>query len=81
MSDNDHREARSLLALGIIVVPLLIIGMFLYRLHIQKNSSALAQSTQDEQTVKPAIAKSVLTSPLGKMGWHAEDPNALAKQV
>jgi MEMO1 family protein len=26
-------------------------------------------------------AKSVLTSPMGQMGWHANDPNALAKQV
>ena len=81
MSDNDHRESRGLLALVMIVVPLLILGMFLYRLHIQKNSSALAQSMQDEQPVKPAVEKTVLTSPLGKMGWHAEDPNALAKQV
>jgi MEMO1 family protein len=26
-------------------------------------------------------SKEVLTSPMGQMGWHANDPNALAKQV
>ena len=29
MSDNYHRESRSILTLGIIVLPLLVLGLFL----------------------------------------------------
>lgn len=80
MSDNDHRESRALLVLGIIVLPLLVLGMFLYRMHIEKEPSAFAQSSQAEQPAKPAVEKTVLTSPLGQMGWHPNDPNALANK-
>ncbi|MGD0596505.1 MAG: AmmeMemoRadiSam system protein B [Sedimentisphaerales bacterium] len=40
-----------------------------------------ARAAESEAQKQPQIAKSVLTSPMGQMGWHANDPNALAKQV
>jgi AmmeMemoRadiSam system protein B/AmmeMemoRadiSam system protein A len=55
--------------------------MFLYRAHLQKNSIVFAKSTQTEQPAKPVVEKSVLTSPLGQMGWHSNDPNELSKQI
>lgn len=81
MSDYYHRESRSILILIIIVLSVIVLGLFWYRLRVQKNSSAFAQSPQAAQSAKPIVEKSVLTSPLGQMGWHAADPNALAKQI
>jgi len=77
MSDNYHRESRTILTLGVIVLPLLVLGLFMYRLHVQKT----ARLSQSSQLPKLAAEKSVLTSPLGRIGWHAADSNALAQQV
>ena len=65
MSDNYHREARTIFTLGVIVLPLLVLGLFMYRLHVQKT----ARLSQSEQLPKLAAEKSVLTSPLGRIGW------------
>ena len=43
--------------------------------------ATINQAAESEAKKQPQIAKSVLTSPMGQMGWHPNDPNALAKQV
>jgi AmmeMemoRadiSam system protein B/AmmeMemoRadiSam system protein A len=48
-----------------------------YVLEIPQSTNAAEREVKKQ----PQIAKSVLTSPMGQMGWHANDPNALAKQV
>ncbi len=40
-----------------------------------------AKAAESEAQKQPQIVRSVLTSPMGQMGWHENDPNALAKQV
>ena len=77
MSDNYHRESRAILTLGVIVLPLLVLGLFMYRLHVQKT----ARLSQPRELAKLAAEKSVLTSVMGQRGWHAADANALAQQV
>ncbi|MGA2172589.1 MAG: AmmeMemoRadiSam system protein B [Sedimentisphaerales bacterium] len=81
MSDYYHRESRTILILGIIVLSVLVLGLFWYQLRIQKSPSAFAQSPQAAQPAKPVVEKSVLTSPMGQIGWHPNDPNTLAKQI
>ncbi|MGD0573729.1 MAG: AmmeMemoRadiSam system protein B [Sedimentisphaerales bacterium] len=48
-----------------------------YVLQLPKSAGAAESKAQNQ----PQIARSVLTSPMGQMGWHENDPNALAKQV
>jgi AmmeMemoRadiSam system protein B/AmmeMemoRadiSam system protein A len=48
-----------------------------YVLEIPQSTDAAEREVKSQ----PQIAKSVLTSPMGQMGWHENDPNALAKQV
>lgn len=81
MLDRYHRESRTILLLVLIVLPFLVLAVFWYRLHIQKDVLVLAQSPKVSQVAGPTVEKTVLTSPLGQMGWHAEDPNALNRQI
>jgi hypothetical protein len=78
MSDHYHRETRSILLLGLIVLPFVVLGLLYYHLQMKKKEKKLSQPAQ---IPKLAVEKTVLTSPLGKMGWHADDPNTLARQV
>jgi AmmeMemoRadiSam system protein B/AmmeMemoRadiSam system protein A len=93
MFDQYHRESRTILLLILITLPFLVLGLFWYRLNIQRNSSALAQDSggapdndirgqaSPALQSKPAGEKTVLTSPLGEMGWHAADANDLKSQI
>ena len=81
MFDRYHRESRTILLLVLVMLPFLVLGLFWYRLHIQRNSSALAQDSGGVSPALQSAEKTVLTSPLGQMGWHAEDPNALTRQI
>ena len=62
-------------------------GFFLIGPYLQKITPVVlqvpqsARAAESEAQKQPQIAKSVLTSPMGQMGWHANDPNVLAKQV
>jgi AmmeMemoRadiSam system protein B/AmmeMemoRadiSam system protein A len=81
MNDQEHKESRTLLTLGIIALPVLLLGLAALGLYIYKNSLTFAQSPQSAQAAKPAVEKTVLTSPLGQMGWHANDANGLSRQI
>jgi AmmeMemoRadiSam system protein B/AmmeMemoRadiSam system protein A len=81
MFDRYHRESRTILLLVLIVLPFLVLAVFWYRLHIQKDALGLGQSPQSAQAAESAVEKTVLTSPLGEMGWHAADANSLKSQI
>jgi AmmeMemoRadiSam system protein B/AmmeMemoRadiSam system protein A len=81
MNEQEHRESRTFLALGIIIVPVLFLSLYIYRLHLQKDFSAIAQTTESRQPSRSVVEKQVLESPLGRMGWHSNDANVLAKQI
>jgi len=87
MSD-DYGTNRTRKFLWIFVISLVFIGgVYLigpdlhnirpYVLQLPQSASAAESEAQKQ----PQIARSVLTSPMGQMGWHANDPNALAKQI
>jgi AmmeMemoRadiSam system protein B/AmmeMemoRadiSam system protein A len=94
MSDHYNESRSRVFVLAIIVLLVLIGGLYLCKSHIQKISPVAAQPQQirpastrfseagQDNADKPLQpSKTVLTSPLGRMGWHASDPNALAQQV
>ncbi len=81
MFDRYHRETRAILLLVLIVLPFLILGIFWYRLRIQKDVIPLGQSPQSAQAAEPAVKKTVVTSPLGQMGWHAAQADTLKRQI
>ncbi len=62
-------------------------GFFLIGPYLQKITPVVLQvpqstrAAESEAQKQPQIARSVLTSPMGQMGWHPNDPNALAKQI
>ena len=62
----------------IFVISLFLIGgVYLNVLQVPQS----ARAAESEAQKLPHIARSVLTSPMGQMGWHPNDPNVLAKQV
>ena len=81
MFDRYHRESRTILLLVLIVLPFLVLAAFWYRLHIQKDALGLGQSPQSAKADESTVEKTVLTSPLGQMGWHAADTNELTRQI
>ncbi|MFH1371474.1 MAG: AmmeMemoRadiSam system protein B [Planctomycetota bacterium] len=81
MFDRYHRESRTILLLVLIMLPFLVLGLFWYRLHVQKDALGLGQSPQSAQAAEPPVEKTVLISPLGQMGWHAADANTLKSQI
>jgi AmmeMemoRadiSam system protein B/AmmeMemoRadiSam system protein A len=81
MIEKEHRESRTLLAFGIIIVPVLFLSLFIYRMHLQKKLSNITQTAEAEEVLRPVVARQVLDSPLGKMGWHANDADTLTKQI
>jgi MEMO1 family protein len=87
MSD-DYGTNRTRKFIWFFVILLLLGGgFFLMGPYLQKITPVVLkvpQSTraaESEAQKQPQIAKSILPSPMGQMGWHANDPNALAKQV
>lgn len=81
MFDQYHRETRAILLLVLFTLSFVVLGLFWYRLHIEKNGIPLGQSPQSAQAAEPVVKKTVVTSPLGQMGWHAADADGLKKQV
>ncbi|MBN2020921.1 MAG: AmmeMemoRadiSam system protein B [Sedimentisphaerales bacterium] len=70
-----------------VIFLLLIVGMFLAEWKSKKLQPVNAQSSESDEIQKIAdgktvqIKKSVLTSPLGRMGWHPDEPEALTRQI
>jgi hypothetical protein len=89
MSGNYNTKSIRNLAKTFILLVVLVGGFYLfepyladlpkipYVLEIPQSTNAAEREVKNQ----PQIAKSVLTSPMGQMGWHANDPNALAKQL
>jgi len=84
MSDNYNKKRNRTFVWAVVLLFLLIVGLYLSESHLKRISPVLAQPGQikeaaDEQ--KPQLSKSVLISPLGRMGWYAAEPNTLARQI
>jgi AmmeMemoRadiSam system protein B/AmmeMemoRadiSam system protein A len=83
MSDNYANNRRRIFAFGFIVLLLFIAALY----SCKSRRPVAAQPAPPQEVPKSdaeepvQLPKSVLTSPLGRMGWHAADPNALARQV
>jgi AmmeMemoRadiSam system protein B/AmmeMemoRadiSam system protein A len=87
MSDSyDTKRIRKFIWTFVLFL-LLMGGVYLFGSYLQEIRPVVLQMPQQtdaaesEAQKQPQITKSVLTSPMGQMGWHAADPNALAKQV
>jgi MEMO1 family protein len=84
MADNYNKKRNRTFVWAVVLLFLLIGGLYLSESHLKKISPVLAQPGQIKEATdekRPQLSKSVLTSPLGRMGWHATDPNALARQI
>jgi len=89
MSDNYNTKSIRNFVRTFILLVVLIGGFYLFEPYLTDLPKIpyvleIPQSTDAaEREVKsqPQIARSVLTSPMGQMGWHPNDQNALAKQV
>ena len=86
MSDNLNASRDKLFMWVFLGLAVLIGGLLLYHWRTRRISSALAETTkpnvQKSDSENPVqLAKSVLTSPLGQMGWYPADPNLLTSQI
>jgi AmmeMemoRadiSam system protein B/AmmeMemoRadiSam system protein A len=87
MSDAyDTKRIRKFIWTFILFL-LLMVGVYLFGPYLQEIRPYVlqvpqsARATESEAQKQPQIARSVLASPMGQMGWHENDPNALTKQV
>ncbi len=65
---------------------LLCISFFLLEPILQKICPVVLQVTQtangaESKAQKPQVAKSIITSPMGQMGWYPNDSNELTKEI
>jgi AmmeMemoRadiSam system protein B/AmmeMemoRadiSam system protein A len=87
MSDAyDTKRIRKFIWTFILFL-LLMVGVYLFGPYLQEIRPYVlqvpqsAKAAESEAQKQPQIARSVLTSPMGQMGWHPNDPNVLAKQI
>ncbi|MGB7581087.1 MAG: AmmeMemoRadiSam system protein B [Sedimentisphaerales bacterium] len=90
MSESPDKIQIRQLIWGVVVSLFVLGAAYLLKLDLHQNPQTIPyvleipQSTkaaESEAQKQPQIVRSVLTSPMGQMGWHENDPNALAKQV